>query len=431
MVAIDGQEQDNPTIPAGYTYLGQFIDHDITFDPSSSLQRMNDPEGLVNFRTPRFDLDSLYGSGPDDDPFMYDEASDGVKLLVGKVRQGERETNEDDLPRNQQGRALIGDPRNDENTIVSQLHLAFVKFHNAVVDHVQEQRQQAGREPLSRDDLFKEAQRLVRWHYQWVVVNDFLKRIVGADMLNELFHPGADGAPHTITNRFYRWKVQPFMPVEFSAAAYRFGHSQVRSTYTINSIVPPLPIFSASPNAGLLDDFRGFRSLPAKWTVDWTQFYDIDRNAPPQASLKIDTHLSRALNTLPAAPTDDLKSLARRNLFRGWRLGLPSGRRIASTIGEVPLNREELGFEAVGYDGPSPLWYYILKEAEIRANGEHLGPVGGRIVAEVLLGLLKGDPLSFINVEPGWRPTLPAATPNEFTMPDLLRFAVPAQTVRR
>lgn len=169
---------DNLNIPSGYTYLGQFVDHDITFDPSSNLQRMNDPEGLVNFRTPRFDLDSLYGSGPADEPFQYDENSGGTKLLIGKGRHtGNAEvaagtvTADDDLPRNEQGRALIGDPRNDENTIVSQLHLTFLKLHNKFVDQV------SAEQGLTGEDLFKEAQKLTRWHYQWVVVHDFLERI--------------------------------------------------------------------------------------------------------------------------------------------------------------------------------------------------------------------------------------------------------------
>src|SRR6266536_1279728 len=117
---------NNDSVPAGITYLGQFIDHDLTFDPTSKLQRENDPDGLRNFRTPRFDLDSLYGSGPDDNPFLY---QDGVKFLIGQNGTGE-----EDLPRNTAGRALIADPRNDENLIVSQLHLAFLKYHNKVVD---------------------------------------------------------------------------------------------------------------------------------------------------------------------------------------------------------------------------------------------------------------------------------------------------------
>ena len=157
---------DNPDIPAGYTYLGQFIDHDITFDPTSQLQKLNDPLALVNFRTPRLDLDSIYGSGPADQPFLYewtDPRDRGVKLLDVF----------DDLPRNAQGRALIGDPRNDENLILAQLHLLFIRFHNRVVEHVRERDRLAGAELLGK------AQQLVRWHYQWIVVHDFLRRIVG------------------------------------------------------------------------------------------------------------------------------------------------------------------------------------------------------------------------------------------------------------
>ncbi len=76
---------DNPKIPAGYTYLGQFLDHDMTFDPTSELDRINDPAALENFRNPRFDLDSLYGSGPADEPFQYDKGEQDIKLLVDKV----------------------------------------------------------------------------------------------------------------------------------------------------------------------------------------------------------------------------------------------------------------------------------------------------------------------------------------------------------
>jgi hypothetical protein len=416
---VEGGEGDfdNPDIPSGYTYVGQFIDHDITFDPSSSLQRMNDPEGLVNFRTPRFDLDSLYGSGPSEDPFMYDQTSGGVKLLVGKVRVGGQDTSEDDLPRNSQGRALTGDPRNDENTFVSQLHLAFIKFHNKVVDLVQ------GEQGLTGDELFKEAQRIVRFHYQWAVVNDYLRRTVGDDMLHEIWKPGSDGEPHQINLQFYRWKVQPFMPVEFSVAAYRFGHSQVRPTYKINGVVPELPTFSPEGDTNPLADFRGFRPLPQQWTVEWGRFFEID-GSTPQPSRKIDTKLAAALTDLPGMQAG-FESLAVRNLLRGKSLKLPSGRRIATAIGETPLTARELGFDETGYSGPSPLWYYVLKEAELRADGRHLGPVGGRIVAEVLLGLLKGDPLSFVNVQPGsgWRPHLGPSESGQFTMAELVKLA--------
>lgn len=413
-----GISPDNPEIPAGYTYLGQFIDHDITFDPTSSLQRMNDPEGLVNFRTPRFDLDSLYGSGPADEPFQYDEASGGVKLLVGKGRHTDTgaETTDDDLPRNVQGRALIGDPRNDENIIVSQLHLAFLKLHNRFIDEV------GTNQGLVGEDLFKEAQRLTRWHYQWVVVHDFLERTVGKDVLDSILLTDENGV-RKVELRHYKWKVQPFMPVEFSVAAYRFGHSQVRPAYSINDTVQNLPIFSPNPGVGPLEDFRGFRFLPQAWTVDWSFFFDTGGpRTSRQASRAIDTKLAEGLFSLPGAPAG-MDSLALLNLRRGRALGLPSGQRVATAVGVPDLTREELGFWE-----PAPLWFYVLKESELRHGGTRIGPVGGRIVAEVLLGLLAGDPLSWINAEPTWTPTIPDADGDgKITMVDLLRFAVPNQ----
>src|SRR6185436_10068402 len=135
----DPDSEENSGISAGYTYFGQFIDHDITFDPASSLQKTNDPDALVDFRTPRFDLDCVYGRGPDDQPYLYRD--DGRRMLLGRALAGDDDglTNKRDLPRNasEEGdpeRALIGDPRNDENTIVSQLQSTFLQFHNKVVD---------------------------------------------------------------------------------------------------------------------------------------------------------------------------------------------------------------------------------------------------------------------------------------------------------
>lgn len=412
----DARGRDNPDIPSGYTYFGQFVDHDITLDKVSALDRANDPDALRNFRTPRFDLDSLYGSGPVASPELYDRNSPGgVKLLVGRNPDQAPDgtgLEKEDLPRNSQGVAIIGDPRNDENVIVSQLHLTFIRFHNKVVDQVIQNTD------LERDagELFKEASRIVRWHYQWVVIHDFLKRIATAARVDRLMKPDEEGNP-TPRLKFYKPKNTPFMPVEFSVAAYRFGHSMVRPTYVINNTVPELPIFLPSGKAGPLDDFRGFRPLPAFWTVSWKKFFKIGNEAP-QASRKIDTKLADGLSKLPGE-RGEMRSLPLRNLRRGRALGLPSGRRVALAIGgQDPLSPRELG-----RDNPVPLWFYILKEAEVREKGARLGQVGARIVAEVLIGLLAGDPLSYLRVEPQWRPTLPAAKKGEFTMADLIKFA--------
>jgi len=411
---------DNPDIPAGYTYLGQFIDHDITFDPVSSLQRMNDPDGLHDFRTPRFDLDSVYGAGPNNDPYLYDQASGGLKLLLGNNPEGEL-----DLPRNSQGRALTGDPRNDENIIVSQLHLLFLRFHNKVVD-------QLGGGTLSGDALFDEAQRVVRWHYQWVVVHDFLRRIVGEEVIDDIItarpyvaNPGVSVPLNEISLRFYHWEQQPFMPVEFSVAAYRFGHSMIRPDYRINTIVPnDIPIFVPAAHPGEFDDLRGFRPLPKNWTIDWSFFFETGDPTHLQHARRIDAKLAAPLVKLPGLHP---AALAVRNLERGRALGLPAGQRVAAAMSIQVLTDDQLGAAAVatGFAGRVPLWFYVLKEAEVLNTGSRLGPVGGRIVAEVILGLLKGDPFSYINVAPSWTPDLPAATPGTFTIPDLVDFIAP------
>lgn len=391
---------DNPAIPAGYTYLGQFIDHDVTFDPVSSLQRQNDPDALHDFRTPRFDLDSLYGSGPADEPFQYVRDTAGMRMLVEPNRNGV-----EDLPRNSQDVALIGDPRNDENTIIGQLQLVFLRFHNAVARTVED----AGSVPEAV--RFEETQRLVRWHYQWVVVHDYLPRLIGQELFVKLYEVDDSGFPE-VRRPFYRPKTTAYMPVEFSAAAFRFGHSQIRGVYDLSSIVTGRPIFSPGALMDEFADLRGFRRLPAGWTIDWRLFFPFE-GATPQPSRLIDTRLVPALFDLPSVGPAD-RSLAFRNLKRGQALGLPSGQDVARHLREEPLSGPELGAPE-----PTPLWFYVLKESE-RFGGTHLGPVGGRIVGEVLLGMLELDPTSFYSVDRGWSPTLGGPS---FSMADIVALA--------
>jgi hypothetical protein len=404
---------DNPDIPSGYTYFGQFVDHDLTFDPVSSLTRQNDPDALTDFRSPRFDLDCVYGRGPVDDPYLYDKSpGNDDKLLLGE------HDDEQDLPRNSQSTALIGDPRNDENTFVSQLQLTMLKFHNAVVDLVRgDPRMQQGSETV-----FEAAQRIVRWHYQWVVVHDFLRRTVGDAMLGSVLDES--GPMPRVTTRHYEVRSsKPYMPVEFSVAAYRFGHSQVRGRYKLNTLVGPLATFLPNPTDDpdvRLKQFGGFRILPRFWTIEWRRFFELDEGADLQHTRKIDTHLSNPLTDLPPEIAGMPNSLIVRNLTRGARMSLPSGQNVAAAMGETRLTDGELGLPG---GGPAPLWYYILREAEVRENGLRLGAVGGRIVAEVLLGLLAKDPSSYLRHDPTWRPFLPATTAGEFTMPDLIRVS--------
>jgi hypothetical protein len=434
--AVD--EDQNPDIPAGYTYLGQFIDHDITFDPVSTLQRQNDPDGLVDYRTPRFDLDNVYGRGPADQPYLYDPA-DPAKLALGRpVAQG---NDAHDLPR-LGNRALIGDPRNDENLIVSQLQQVFLRFHNAVVDAVR-------RQGFRGDDAFKEAQRVVRWHYQWIVVNDFLRaHVVGPEIVDDILRPdpyavsqlrGRGFARQSVSIlrahlRFYAWKDEPYLPVEFSVAAYRFGHSMVRPSYFINDFLRQatggrrFPIFSGNTRSDNLENLNGFRPLPDDWGFQWKYFYDgLTREANlPQPSYRIDDELGFPLGRLnDPPPLPGLVSLAQRNLLRGLRLGLPSGQTVSRAMGIEPLSARELdlGTDAPSFADHAPLWYYVLRESKLRCDARRLGPVGGRIVAEVLIGLLAGDPLSYLSVAPGWTPELRGARRGAFTMSDLIRFA--------
>lgn len=445
---------ENERIPAGFTYLGQFIDHDITFDPSSNLQRFNDPDSLVNFRSPRLDLDCVYGRGPDDDPFLYNQgvpagvarpamaddeqagAKAGIKFLIGRITDDDGSFAEgngegDDLQRNRQGRALIGDPRNDENTFIAQLQLALLKFHNRVVDFVHEE------DGLEGAELFKEANRLARWHYQWIVVHEFLPLITGSDdLLGRLRRDqwGCEEVYLRFYDRYQRYSRtnKPYMPVEFSVAAYRFGHSMIRGRYVINNLVRA-PTFTGQPLATRIQDFRGFRSLPRFWTVQWPFFFKLD-DQPPQSSMRIDTKLAAPLFDLPQpefnvpeSPQDE-RSLAARNLMRGLALKLPSGHRVARAIG-VPKDKWVPRGEKFA-KRPCPLWFYVLAEAERFHDGQHLGEVGATIVIETFLGLLKHDALSYLSVEPCWKPTLPSENEDDFTIADLLRFATPEQAVR-
>jgi hypothetical protein len=439
-IAQNNPINDNTLIPAGFTYLSQFIDHDITFDPTSRLQRDNDPHALVNFRTPCFDLDSVYGSGPADQPFLYDwccEKHPGVKLLVGHNPRDSRLLAPIDLPRNEQGRALVADGRNDENLIVSQLHLLFIQFHNKVVDWV------APKKPwLTCNELFDEARRIVRWHYQWIVMHDFLDTIVGKDMASAVRPSLAlgNGVTTFVSNRrIYRVQRDPAMPVEFSGAAFRYGHSMVRSTYKLRiDTVPEVPILPAKGEEDKLH-LGGFRPLRDGLRIDWRRFFG---GAQPVHARNIDHVLTPALFSLPP----DGAQLARLNLQRGRALGLPSGSDVARAMGVKQLSPEKL-FPPISDEFRTefwppdvsprereavlrspPLWFYLLREARTSPDGwQRLGPIAGRIVAEVLVGLLECDPQSYLRQAPMWTPELAAGNARAFTMRDLVEFTVPPE----
>ncbi len=443
----DGEE--NPNIAAGYTYLGQFIDHDITFDPVSSLQRLNDPEALTDFRTPRFDLDSVYGRGPADQPYMFtgDERlfELGRKLQVpGNPHFDEKAV---DHLRAAKGRALIGDKRNDENVIVAQLHTLFMRFHNRfATDH-----------ETGKNLTFAELQQEVRWHYQWIVLHDYLPVIVGQDLVNDIL-------PHLVKRtsihadppklRFYEWKNDPFIPTEFSVAAFRFGHSMVRPVYRLSRTFELLkadkiteqPDKDGKESDGLgrrmifdvIDEkaLNGFKPIIDKWSIEWDLYFKMSSTGNDltkgrvQPSYKVDTSMVNPLANLPEFKgMGNSAMLPFRNLMRGFSMRLPCGEDVAKAMSEKPLEEEwrkigraedmeewnknakhfsEFGFEAKPFAKKTPLWLYILAEGAkntLTGNTAALGPVGGRIIAETMIGMMLGDTHSYLNLDPQWTPS--------------------------
>jgi hypothetical protein len=416
--------EDNPGVSAGYTYLGQFITHDITFDPATSFQRKLDPDEILDYRTPRFDLDCLYGRGPADQPYLYRD--DGIRLILGKSLDANRHNkNPRDLPRNrpeghERARAVIGDPRNDENVIVSQMHAAMMGFHNLMAD------------TLGAD--FDQVQQQVQWHYQWVVLNDFLPTVIGERTWKSIFPHRAkkttlEEDPPEL--EFYNWRNEGYMPVEFSVAAYRFGHSMVRPVYQLNTDVQ-------RP----LSDLMGVGAVPSPWAIDWTLYFETG-GAPVQRvqrAYKIDTSLVDVLGHLPKTVVTGLPSLAERDLRRSFQFSLPSGERVAAAMGERPIAENHLKIgKATKADTPhnprlvdispifkdnTPLWVYVLAEAQQQfktdATPIHLGPVGGRIVGEVIVGLMLADSESFLNQAPNFQPLEEFRRDGKFGMAELL-----------
>ena len=413
--------RNNAHDTAGMTFVGQFIDHDLTFDATSKLGVTTDPATSPNGRTARFDLDSVYGGGPVAQPELYDPAHP-IKFLLESGGQFE------DVPRRADHSAGIGDPRNDSNLIISGLHAAFLKFHNHAIDTVA----QAADEPI---DTFERARQQLRWHYQWLVVNRVLPNFVGQSIVDDVMRRGP---------QFYRTDSSPFIPVEFSGAAYRFGHSMVRPSYRAN-----LAGDNGKPFFGLIFDQHvvvpdghnpaidpgdlrgGFRS--SRRFIGWQTFFDFGGayTAQVKPNKVIDTVLSTPLFALPTSAIAHLPgdpgpiALPQRTLLRHLTWSLPSGQLTALRMGTAPLSRADfadLSSFGLGLDISTPLWLYVLREAQLVNAGQFLGPVGGRIVAEVMIGLLRADPNSYLNAKPGWLPNL-GASGLGYQITDFLKFA--------
>jgi hypothetical protein len=420
---------NNASHTAGTTFFGQFVDHDLTFDTSSPLGFATEPEESANTRTPTLDLDSLYGGGPIASPQLYERDRLHMRIESGGLFE--------DLPRDPSGRAIVSDPRNDENMMISGIQAAFILFHNAMVDQMGGNRDtrvggnggsnhrsnRSGRRS-SRREVFDAARRRVTWHYQWIVVNEYLPQICGQEAVDRALR----------RRRHFR-PERPFMPVEFQGAAYRFGHSMVRPSYRANMAGDNGEPFFGMVFEGNDDapddptDLRGGARAPRRF-IGWQTFFDFgDGEVKPNKA--IDTKLSSPLFDLPLmtiASGDPPTSLATRNLLRHITWSQPSGQDVAAEMAMAPLAADdlpELQAYGIGLETSTPLWYYVLKEAEVVAAGATLGPVGACIVAECIIGVLQLDRHSYLSRR-RWRPDLPArdgSVGDHFGMVDLLTIA--------
>jgi hypothetical protein len=519
----------NSTIPAVYTYWGQFIDHDMTANtdrpdkdgrpigditkkPLTPIPADQVPLQLVNLRRPTFDLDSVYGNGPEldehypcidaggSDAPMYDgirmrvgantdrPGIPGVKIppvedlsrdlpRIGPLRDAGIITLPDDLPDGLKNvpeaevltRPFIGDLRNDENLIVAQFHLAVLRFHNKVAHTVEAAPESFGLAAGAGDaERFDVVQRLVRYHYQWLVINDYLRTVTLPGIVDKLLIGGTAEYRPLPDGRL-------FSPLEYSVAAFRFGHSMVRAGYDHNrNFGAPVPasvtpvqrfasfedLFRFTGNGHALaaditkstrDPFRGLPTLPFNWIIEWDRMTNKSDPNEGHFARKIDTRLSPPILNMVNEGTgadiqDDagtpirklLRGLAVRNLLRGYLLSIPTGQAVADAMGVDKLTEAELrknNSDAVnlalqngGFLVNTPLWFYILKEAEVRADGNSLGELGSRIVVETQLGIMQHDPNSYLNDPAGpWDPSkgvqLPDGDGPIVTIRDLFKFA--------
>ncbi|MEA2825817.1 MAG: hypothetical protein QOG43_256 [Actinomycetota bacterium] len=498
--ATDPKVPVNSTIPAIYTYWGQFIDHDTTAntDRDSVVSDITRPDLkpvppaqvvklLKNLRRPNLDLDSLYGNGPalmnkhHNDDGMYDgprfrlgtnadgPGIPGVKIppeadlhrdlpRIGPLLDAGVITM-DDIPAslkddpNLRTRAFVGDLRNDENLLVAQFHTAVLRFHNKVVDRL-------AKKDIGPKVQFRRAQQLTRFHYQWLVVNDYLRTVTAPGVVDKVL----TGGP----KHYHPVHGELFMPLEYSVAAFRFGHSMVRGGYDHNrnfgspGNVLPFAAFNqlflftgngfqidpADPTKSVRNPFLGQPTLPFNWIIEFDRFTNKADPNEGHFARKIDTRIVPPITQMVnegtgSAIQDDagkpirelLRHLGQRNLVRGYLLSIPTGQAVAAELGVVPLSEDELqqgntpevnaALAQGGFLEHTPLWYYVLKEAEVRANGNSLGEVGSRIVCETLIGVLRNDPDSYLNQPTGWDPsdgvTLPNGDPIT-TIRDFLSF---------
>ena len=391
----------------GFTYFGQFLGHDLTHDSTPLNGPYRPPSETVNYRTAKFDLDHVYGDGPAGSPYLYEGEEGAETFRIGETVPEGRPR---DLPI-RHGRILIGDladTRNLDNVLLRQLHVLFLKFHNEAVRQLQDNAALADTaEMLGPGSLFERARRLVCWHYQWIIRHDYLPRVLHNDTWN-----------YQETRVSRKADGNFAVPIEFSLAAFRFGHSMVRNAYRLNCRKKRVLIRE------LMSLGQKAAPLPDDYLIEWGTFFDgLPTSGPPASSSFIDTSVSVAMHGLSpgtirlanALEAVDPSNLPVRTLLRGARARVASAQEIADalvsrrkikpgdklTTSEIASNTADLSgtvLEETGLHDNTPLFYYILKEAELKGAGLKLGPVGSHIVSEVIQGALESDPDSYMAV---------------------------------
>lgn len=410
-----GPKDEPRTMPSGYLYFGQFVDHDLARDNTRASEATPIAERTENFRTPRLDLELLYGKGRAAAPELYHE--DG-RLRLGLTREvtlgdGTRfPSSEDDLCRDPDGTPRVIDSRSDENLIVAQMQVLWAKLHNSLLKRAaQEEQLLAGIPPGTP---FERVGRLVTWIFQWVVLHDFLPSFVRNEVWDDVFEEGR--------LRLYPTNAQPSdvpfaLPIEFTLAAFRFGHSMVRHEYQLTrskNVKLETLLRMTNQGGGLRGESSTEARLPADFVVDWDFFFDgrtFLNHADP-----IDPFITSALHSLPGM------SLPLMSLLRGSRMQLASGEELARHFGFALLPQEEIGasaelsafFRDSAFHGRTPLWYYLLREAAVDSVYEagprtsepmqKLGQLGSRIIVETFHQVLKADGDSMLHAGRNWRP---------------------------
>jgi len=409
----DVEREGTLTPRVGYTYFGQFVGHDLTHDTTPLDGPYLNPELTPNYRTSYLDLDHIYGGGPQESPNLYEGETGAEVFKVGATTPTGYLR---DLPI-VNGAILIGDTRNLINLILRQLHVVFLKFHNEAIRQLSaKSRTISGIENLGSGTIFDRAQRLVRWHYQWIVRHDFLPRISHTSVWNHRSR---------IVRQRSKFKDGFSIPIEFSLAAFRFGHSMVRNAYGLNCRQKRVELTK------LMELGQQPSPLPDDFVIEWGRFFDgLPTSGPVASSSYIDSSIAAPLHGL-FPPTlrlcnrmessADVASLPVRTLLRGARAGLPSGQEIADTLfkqqmikAEDRLTSSQLTQDTcnhsasvlrdIGLEQNTPLFYYLLKEAEISGFGLTLGPIGSYIVGEAIQRALEADPEGYMSVVgPDWK----------------------------